>query len=74
MRLDDIGEMLAGSEGTGRWRELIEEQLRTLQNRIERMEAAREFLEHVASHHDTAPDGCPHYETLIWGRYPASGS
>jgi MerR family transcriptional regulator, copper efflux regulator len=71
MRLDDIGEILAGPERTGRWRELVEEHLRTLQSKIERMEAAREFLEHVASHHDEAPDGCPHYETLIWDRYRA---
>jgi len=73
MRLDDIGQILAGSEGAKRWGELIEEQLRTLQDRIERMESAREFLQHVASHHDSAPDGCPHYETLIWDRYRTSG-
>ena len=41
----------------------------SLSDRIERMEAAREFLEHVASHHNSAPDGCPHYETLIWDHY-----
>jgi MerR family transcriptional regulator, copper efflux regulator len=69
MRLDDIGQILAGPEGTKRWEELIEEQLRTLQRRTERMEAAREFLKHVASHHNSAPDGCPHYETLIWDHY-----
>jgi MerR family transcriptional regulator, copper efflux regulator len=74
MPLDDIGEILAGSDGTRQWVELIEQQVRTLRSRIERMQAAREFLEHVASHHDTAPDGCPHYETLIWDRYPASGT
>jgi MerR family copper efflux transcriptional regulator len=69
MSLDDIGEILAGPDRTGRWQELIEEHLRTLRSKIERMEAAREFLEHVASHHHEAPDGCPHYETLIWERY-----
>jgi MerR family transcriptional regulator, copper efflux regulator len=74
MPLDDIGEILAGSDGTRQWGELIEQQVRTLRSRIERMQAAREFLEHVASHHDTAADGCPHYETLIWDRYPASGT
>ncbi len=74
MRLDDIGEILAGPEGTGRWGELIDEHLRTLRSRIDQMEAAREFLEHVASHHNEAPDGCSHYETLIWHRYGASGT
>jgi len=48
------------------------EHLRTLRMKIERMEVAREFLEHVASHHGEVPDGCLHYETLIWDRYRAS--
>jgi DNA-binding transcriptional MerR regulator len=74
MRLDDIGEILAGPEGAGRWGQLVEDQLRTLNGKIERMQAAREFLEHVASHHDSAPDGCPHYEALIWDRYPPSST
>jgi hypothetical protein len=49
---------LAGPEGSGRWRRLIDEQIHALQERIQRMEAARELLEHVASHHEDAPDGC----------------
>jgi MerR family transcriptional regulator, copper efflux regulator len=68
MSLEDIGEMLAGTGRSGHWRRLIDEQLSSLSDRIERMEAAREFLEHVASHHDEAPDGCAHYEGLIWDR------
>jgi MerR family transcriptional regulator, copper efflux regulator len=68
MSLDDIAQILAGPDGTDRWHELIARQLTTLGERIERMEAARSFLEHVASHHDDTPDGCPHYEALIWGR------
>jgi len=74
MSLDAIKEILAGPDGTDRWREVIGRQLATLRERIEGMEAARAFLEHVAFHHDTAPDGCPHYEALIWGRLPASGT
>jgi hypothetical protein len=69
MRLEDIAEMLAGPGGTDRWRQKIEEQIGTLADRIEQMAAAREFLQHVASHHGTAPDGCPHYGALIWERY-----
>lgn len=72
MSLDDIGEILAGPEHAERWGQVVDEQLRSLSSKIERMEAARDFLEHVASHHDAAPDGCPHYETLIWNRFPAS--
>ena len=39
------------------------------------MNAAREHLEHVLSHHrDSPPDGCHHYESLIdaTGRVPES--
>jgi MerR family copper efflux transcriptional regulator len=68
MSLEDIGEMLAGAAGSGEWRKMVDEQLRSLSYRIGQMEAAREFLEHVASHHDIAPDGCAHYEALIWER------
>jgi MerR family transcriptional regulator, copper efflux regulator len=74
MRLDDIGEILAGPDGTDRWQQVIDQQLDLLNERIERLEAAKVFLEHVASHHDSAPDGCPHYEALIWGGVaPSSG-
>ncbi len=68
MSLDAIAQILAGPDDTGSWRKLIDRQLRTLRERIERMQDASAFLEHVASHHDSAPDGCRHYEALIWGR------
>jgi MerR family transcriptional regulator, copper efflux regulator len=72
LSLSDIGEILAGSDGTPGWRRLIDNQVRRLAERIERMEAAKAFMEHVASHHNEAPDGCPHYEALIWGQQPPS--
>jgi len=75
MSLGAIAQILDGPDGTDNWHKLIDTQLRTLRERIERLEAARGFLEHVASHHDSAPDGCPHYEALIWGRaVPPSAS
>jgi hypothetical protein len=46
----------------------------TLRSRMEQTEAARHVLGHVASHHVEAPDGCPHYEALIWDRYRTSGT
>jgi DNA-binding transcriptional MerR regulator len=70
MSLDDIAQILAGRDATDNWRELIDRQVRNLTAQIEAMQAARDFLEHVASHHDRAPDGCPYYEALIWGRTP----
>jgi DNA-binding transcriptional MerR regulator len=66
MSLDEIGEMLTGATGGRGWRAMVEDQLRNLAERIKQMESAREFLAHVASHHDEAPDGCEHYESLIW--------
>jgi len=52
---------------------VVDQQLDTLREKIQRMEVAREFLEHVASFHDAAPDGCPRYETLIWDRHGSHG-
>lgn len=67
MSLDDIALILAGPGDGDQWRNLIDRQVQDLTKQIEQMEAARDFLEHVASHHDDAPDGCRHYEILIWG-------
>jgi MerR family transcriptional regulator, copper efflux regulator len=66
MSLEDIGDLLAARGN--RWREVIADQLEALGTKIERMEVAREFLAHVSSHHDSPPDGCPHYEAVIWER------
>lgn len=72
MSLEDIALILVGRDGGDQWRDLIDRQVRGLTAKIERMEAARSFLEHVASHHDSALDGCHHYEALIWGHAPTS--
>ncbi|HEX3921657.1 MAG TPA: hypothetical protein VHY31_05190 [Streptosporangiaceae bacterium] len=43
--------------------------IEALRARAERMDAARAYLEHVLAHHrDTSPDGCDHFEALIWGQ------
>ena len=35
---------------------------------IERMQDAKSFLEHVVEEHaESSPDGCPHYEALVFG-------
>jgi MerR family copper efflux transcriptional regulator len=66
MSLEEIADMLAGP-GPGRsWRQVLEERVKALRSQIERMEAAKVFLEHVIANHDYAPDGCPYYEALIW--------
>ena len=49
MSLDEIGEILAGSGATRRWAEIVQSRIGGLGEQIERMEAARAFLVHVAS-------------------------
>ncbi len=66
MSLDDIAQILGGAGGTPDWGGVIEQRVRTLEAQIAALRTAKEFLEHVASFHDSAPDGCPHYEEEIW--------
>ncbi len=71
MSLAEIGEILDGA-GTARpWSTLVRERIDALSAQIQRMQDAKEFLEHVLSHHaGSTPDGCPHYEALIFGLAP----
>jgi MerR family transcriptional regulator, copper efflux regulator len=69
MSLGEIGEILAGSASTRGWAEVVQSRIDVLGEQIIRMEAAREFLAHIASHHDSSPDGCPHFEAQIWERH-----
>jgi MerR family transcriptional regulator, copper efflux regulator len=67
MSLEEIGDVLGGPEATRGWTQIVANRIEALRVQIERMDAARRFLEHVLTHHpDSSPDGCPHYETLIW--------
>jgi MerR family transcriptional regulator, copper efflux regulator len=68
MSLEEIGDILAGPAAILGWTEVVETRLETLRVQIEQMEAARGFLEHTLTfHRDSSPDGCVHYEELIWG-------
>jgi MerR family transcriptional regulator, copper efflux regulator len=69
MSLDEIGEILAGSASTRDWTQIVEDRIEALRVQIERMETARDFLEHIVTKHDSAPDGCPHFEAHIWERH-----
>jgi MerR family copper efflux transcriptional regulator len=67
MSLEEIGEILAGPAATRGWAEIVEERIEALRLQAERLNAIREHLEHVFSHHrDSPPDGCHHYESLIY--------
>jgi MerR family copper efflux transcriptional regulator len=68
MSLEQIADILAGPEATRGWTQIVEERVQSLRLQMERMAAARAFLEHTLTfHRDSSPDGCPHYEALIWG-------
>jgi MerR family transcriptional regulator, copper efflux regulator len=67
MSLEQIADILAGPTATRGWTQIVEERVKTLRGQIQRMEAACAFLEHTLTfHRDSSPDGCPHYEALIW--------
>jgi MerR family copper efflux transcriptional regulator len=75
MSLDQISDILAGPEAARGWTEVVEDHMETLGIQLERMAAARAYLEHIlAFHRDSSPDGCPHYESLIWEQQGAAGS
>jgi MerR family transcriptional regulator, copper efflux regulator len=75
MSLDEIGEILAGPGGTRGWARIVQERIESLRVQAEEANAAREHLEHVLSHHrDSPPDGCHHYESLIYQSLPTNGS
>jgi len=68
MSLEEIGDILAGPAATRNWGQVIDDRIATLRVQIENMQEAREFLQHIRVHHpDSSPDGCPYYESFIWG-------
>ena len=71
MSLEEIGDILAGPAATRDWAQIVQERIEALRLQAEQVNAAREHLEHVLSHHrDSPPDGCHHYESLIYQRPP----
>lgn len=76
MSLDEIREVLAGSAATRDWPQIVAQRIEALRLQVERMETAREHLEHVLSHHrDSPPDGCRHFEEQLFGaRLPSAYS
>jgi MerR family copper efflux transcriptional regulator len=72
MSLDEIGEILAGPGATRGWTQIVQGRIEALRLQAEQVNAAREHLEHILSHHrDSPPDGCHHYESLIYQQHPA---
>jgi MerR family copper efflux transcriptional regulator len=74
MSLSEIADILAGPEHSQRWNQILADRIEALGAQIDRMAAAREYLEHILLHHHAAPDGCPHYEALIWLPLPGGAA
>lgn len=71
MSLEEIGDILAGPTATRAWTQIVQERIEALRLQAQRMNDARQYLEHVLSHHpDSPPDGCHHYESLIFQTSP----
>jgi len=68
MSLDEIREILAGPAAGRQWVQVVRDRIDSLRAQIEHMEATREWLKHVFDHHpDSAPDGCVHFEAMLFG-------
>jgi len=73
MSLDEIKDILAGPDDGRRWNQVVRDRIAALRVQAERIEATREYLEHVLTHHPhSAPDGCDHYEALLFEPPPAA--
>ena len=71
MSLDEIAVLLTGAGACRSWSQLMRNRIDTLAAQIEQMQDAKTFLEHVLFEHaDASPDGCSHYEALIFGLEP----
>jgi MerR family transcriptional regulator, copper efflux regulator len=74
LSLDRIAALLAGPSAGPGWTGSVRAQIDELSARIDRMAEARELLRHILDHHPAdAPDGCPHFESLIWQRPAGPG-
>ncbi len=68
LSLEEIGDILAGPAATRDWSQLVADRIDQLRTQAEKLLGASELLEHVLSHHsDAPPDGCRHFEALIFG-------
>lgn len=66
MSLDEIGRLLDRSASSSGWPQLLARHSDRISAQIARLAEAKEFLDHIATHHpDAPPDGCAHYESLL---------
>jgi DNA-binding transcriptional MerR regulator len=67
MSLEDIAAILDGQERSRGWKQVVADRRAALDAQIERMTAARDYLEHlVTCPREHSLDGCPYFEEAIW--------
>jgi DNA-binding transcriptional MerR regulator/predicted enzyme related to lactoylglutathione lyase len=66
MSLDDIRAIVT-KVPAATWSDIVRVRIEALRVRAERLDKARTYLEHLLEHHpNSPPDGCRHFETLIF--------
>jgi DNA-binding transcriptional MerR regulator len=70
MSLDEIAGILDGPGANREWAQIVQDRISAMRLQVERITEAREHLEHVLSHHpDSSPEGCVHFEKLLFEPY-----
>jgi MerR family transcriptional regulator, copper efflux regulator len=67
MSLEQIIDLLAEPSEAGQWKEIVVERRQALDQQIQQMTAARDYLDHMLScPREHTYDGCPYFEQAIW--------
>jgi MerR family transcriptional regulator, copper efflux regulator len=67
MSLDQITGLLDGRLGAGQWKQVVSQRRQALDEQIEHMTVARDYLQHMLTCPREDPsDDCPYFEQAIW--------
>jgi len=67
MSLDQISTLLEGPSAAGQWKQIVGERRQALDQQIEQMTMARDFLELMLTcPREHSVDDCPYFEQAIW--------
>jgi MerR family transcriptional regulator, copper efflux regulator len=67
MSLDQITALLDRPSTAGQWKQIVSERRQALDEQIEQMTLARDYLQHMLScPRDDPSDDCPYFEQAIW--------
>jgi MerR family transcriptional regulator, copper efflux regulator len=67
MSLDQITVLLDRPSGAGQWKQIVNERRQALDEQIEQMTLARDYLQHMLGcPRENPSDDCPYFEQAIW--------